>query len=145
MLDATTARPTTETAPLWPGLVGSDDHGPFIEGGRCGACGGLALGVRDICPFCHAEGRMGQERIGRRGTLYSATIVHQAPRGFSAPFRIGYVDVEEGVRVFSHIETGPGAAQIGDSVTLTLGPVKTGEDGAALVGPLYVRDGRQSS
>jgi uncharacterized OB-fold protein len=70
--------------------------------------------------------------------------VHQAPRGFSAPYRIGYVDVEDGVRVFAHIDVGPDAAQIGDSVSLTLASVKSGEDGASLVGPVYVRDVRPS-
>lgn len=135
--DAATARGgTNEARPIRDGLFGEDADGAFLVGGRCGACGFVTLGARPICPHCLAEGAMGEEPIGRTGTLYTATVIHQAPAGFAAPFAVGYVDVEEGVRVFAHVETAPRPA-IGGRVKLALAPLRTDADGGALVGPLY--------
>jgi uncharacterized OB-fold protein len=95
--------------------------------------------VREFCPHCHIGGRMASEPMGRRGTLYTATIIHEAPPGFTAPYRVGYVDLSEGVRSFAHIAAGDGAPQLGDEVELALVPIKTGPDGAPRIGPLYRR------
>jgi uncharacterized OB-fold protein len=127
--------------PAWEGLWGEDDRGAFLVGGRCRACRGLALGMREFCPHCHAHGSMQAEPIGRRGRLYTATVVHQAPAGFVTPYRVGYVDVEEGVRVFAHVEAGKQAPRLGDEVELRIAVVKHGADGTLLSGPLYRRTG----
>lgn len=140
MATATAERPAAGQE-AWPDLCGTDGGGPYLVGGRCRQCGGLALGRREICPHCLAATGLQEERIGRRGVLYTATVVHQAPRGFSAPYRVGYVDVEEGVRVFAHVDAGAAAPEIGEAVALTIGPVKSAEDGAPLLGPVYVRAG----
>lgn len=123
----------------WADLCATDARGPYLIGGRCPHCGGLALGRREICPHCHDAALSQEARIGRRGVLYTATVVHQPPRGFAAPYRVGYVDIEDGVRVFAHIDGGSDAPAIGDAVDLTIGVVKAGEDGLPLVGPIYVR------
>ncbi|MBM3599688.1 MAG: hypothetical protein FJX35_15870 [Alphaproteobacteria bacterium] len=125
-------------APIWDGLYGSDADGPYIEGGRCAACGGMALGVREICPHCHAAQQMAPVKIGRRGTLYTATVIHQGPEGFAAPYRVGYVDVEGGVRVFAHIDNGSAKPALGQGVVLTIAKLRQRQDGTTLNGPLYV-------
>lgn len=122
--------------PIWDGLFGEDARGPYLVGGRCAACGFITLGARPICPACLAEGTMGDEPIGRTGTLYTATVIHQAPAGFAAPYAVGYVDLDDGVRVFAHIETKPRPA-IGSPVRLTLAALKTDADGTPRRGPLY--------
>lgn len=137
MADAATTRDGVNAArPIRDGLFGEDAEGPYLVGGRCRACGFVTLGARPICPRCLAEDAMGEEPIGRAGTLYTATVIYQAPAGFAAPFAVGYVDVEEGVRVFAHVETAPRPA-IGGRVRLTLAPLKADADGIPLVGPLY--------
>ena len=124
--------------PIWDGLTGGDADGPYILGGSCAACGGMALAVRPICPHCHASGRMTVAKIGRRGTLYSATVVHQGPEGFAAPYRIGYVDVEGGVRVFAHIDNGPNRPGLGQPVSLRIETLRSRSNGPAETGPFYV-------
>ena len=92
----------TETAqadvarPIWDGLLGEDAEGPFLQGGHCTACGFVTLGVRDQCPECWARNTMKLVPIGRRGQVYTCTVVHQAPKGYDAPFAVAYVDVENG-------------------------------------------------
>lgn len=125
------------TEPIWPGYTGEDAEGPFIRGGRCAACGGRALEPRPVCPHCLSDAGMAELPVGRRGVLYTATVVHQAPPGFAVPFRVGYVDVEDGIRVFAHIADGPGRPEIGDTVALSIRTLKTAADGTALVGPFY--------
>ena len=80
---------------------------------------------------------MNEEPIGRRGTLYACTVIHQAPEGFEAPFVVGYVDIGEGVRVFAHIENAMESHVLDGPVELTVAPLKAGADGAALLGPRY--------
>ena len=46
----------------------------------------LERGGGQICPGCLETDVMGEEPIGRRGTLYACTLIHQAPEGFEAPF-----------------------------------------------------------
>jgi uncharacterized OB-fold protein len=38
-----------------------------------------------------------------KGVLYSWSVVHVAPKPWLTPYVIGYVDLPNGVRVFSHI------------------------------------------
>ena len=123
--------------PIWDGLYGEDAEGPYLIGGRCSQCGFAALGARQICPGCLETDAMSEEPIGRRGTLYSCTVIHQAPEGFEAPFAVGYVDIGEGVRVFAHIENSAESRALDGSVELTVAPLKTDADGVVLLGPRY--------
>ncbi len=128
-----------ETAPAWPGLWGRDAEGAYLVAGRCERCGGQALGLREFCPHCHAAGTLREVRAGRTGHLYSATVIHQGPGGFSTPYRVGYIDFEGGMRVFAHLENGPAAPQIGDRVTLDIRPLAADKQGRSMTVPFYAR------
>lgn len=127
------------TRPLWPGLMSEDAEGAYLVGGCCAACGWLALGQRDLCPKCWAEGTMRATPIGRRGTLYTYTIVHQAPRGYDAPFAAGYVDLAEGdgLRLFAHLDNTSETLCVGAALELAAAPLAKAEDGTVLIGPRY--------
>jgi uncharacterized OB-fold protein len=128
-----------DCTPAWPGLTGQDETGPFLRGGRCAACGHVALSVQPICPGCWAEGAMAEMPIGRTGRVYSMTVIHAAPPGFDAPYAVGYVDIEHGLRIFAHLETGEAAPAIGDAVELTVAPIRRDAAGAWQSGPRYRR------
>jgi uncharacterized OB-fold protein len=49
---------------------------------------------------------MEEIEIGRTGKLYSHTISHFAPRGFTAPAFQIFVDLPEGPRIFSLVGAG---------------------------------------
>ncbi|MBZ9772384.1 Zn-ribbon domain-containing OB-fold protein [Mesorhizobium sp. CO1-1-8] len=75
--------------------------------------------------------------LGRRGVVYTRTVIHAAAPGFEGPYVVGYVDVTEGIRVFAHLQTGEGAPDIGDPVILTLAPLRTDGAGRPAKGPRY--------
>jgi uncharacterized OB-fold protein len=83
--------------------------------------------------------------IGREGVLYTYTVVHQAPAGFTSPFAVGYVDLPEGVRVFAHLENTPETLQIGKKLVLAIEPLKAGQDCPARFGPRYSADAAANS
>lgn len=126
-------------ASLWPGLSGEDADGPYLEGAACSQCETVTLGLRALCPQCWAQGSMRQLKVGRTGTVYTRTVIHQAPEGFEAPYSAGMVDLSEGIRVFAHLETGPAGPAIGDSVALQIVPLRKAKDGSPLAGPRYRR------
>jgi uncharacterized OB-fold protein len=121
----------------WPGLLGFDEQGPYLIGGRCLACDAVAFGMRDICPRCWSSDGMRPTPIGRTGRLYSCTTIHQAPDGFAAPYLVGYVDLPEGVRAFAHIDAGVARPEIGEDVVLRIAPVRRSRDGGLLDGPVF--------
>lgn len=123
--------------PLWTGLMDSDHEGSYLVGGRCSRCGFTTLGLRDICPECWAHGTMDEAPIGRQGTLYTYTVVHQLPQGYDAPFAVGYVDLDDGIRVFAHIDNSPESLSIGARLDLTSAPLRRDDAGVALTGPRY--------
>jgi len=126
-----------EAKPAWQGLWGSDASGAYLVAGRCQKCGGYALGVREFCPHCSAQNTLQEDRIGRTGRLYSATVIHQGSSGFKAPYRVGYVDVEGGVRIFAHIENGSAGPKIDDAVELTIDARMTDREGHPMTVPVY--------
>ena len=96
-----------------------------LVGGRCADCGARAFPRSPVCTGCMSE-NIGAERLPRRGTLYAFSSVHIAPKKWKKPMRIGYVDLEGDVRVFTHLAGGE--FSIGDEVEVDIGAV--GEDEA---------------
>lgn len=133
-----TLKPAGDPLPLiWPGLCGIDAEGPYLAGARCTACGHTAFQIRRICPSCWAAGTMIAAPIGRKGVLYSYTVIHQLPPGFDAPFAVGYLDLPEQPRIFAHIDNTPEALQIGRTLALSIEPLKRSETGTLQYGPRY--------
>jgi len=60
----------------------------------------LSFPPRPFCPYSF-EREVEWSELSGRGTLYSHTIVHAAPRAFAqlAPYRVCIVDLEERLRV----------------------------------------------
>jgi uncharacterized OB-fold protein len=69
------------------------------------------------------------EPMSRRGTLYSFTTSHVGPKAWDKPYMLGYVDLENGVRVFSHLR---GALKIGAVVELGIADIGKTEGGAPI-------------
>ena len=109
-----------------------------LRGSRCAVCGDIRFPARPICPNDLAE----CEHYPIRGTgvIYEVVLVQLAPAGFTAPYRAGYIDLDDGVRVFAHVaqaEDGREPAS-GDRVTLSIGVVRV-EDGVPVLGPIFRR------
>ncbi len=102
--------------------------GQHLVGSRCRDCGHASFPARRVC------GRCGQETVdrvplGRRGRLQASAVVHHAPAGFSAPYVIGLVALDEGPIVFAPITGCPPeerAVRPGQAVELVIGPARPG-------------------
>ena len=63
----------------------------------------------------------------RTGTLYAFSTVHVAAKKWRKPMRIGYVDLQTGARVFTHL-VGDDLA-IGDQLVVDVGVVADDDEG----------------
>lgn len=87
--------PDSLRVPAEPGAT------PCLLGSRCRECGTVVFPKMPVCPSCRRNGTMEEIEIGRAGRLYSHTIAHVAPKGFTAPFFQVFIDLPEGPRIFS--------------------------------------------
>ena len=95
------------------------DGVPHLVGSSCRACSARVFPPVAVCPECLSEDL---DRVGlsRRGTLYSYSTVYVAPKGWRVPYVAGYVDLPEGVRVFTHVVGAePDALEMDMDVELT--------------------------
>ena len=96
-------RVTELTATFWNGLAQGEWRTT-----RCRSCANLTFPPKKICPFCWSDS-MEWAALATRGTLYSWTQIHVAPAAFrsQAPYHVGIVDLEDGVRLACSLLTTP--------------------------------------
>lgn len=95
-----------------------------LHGSKCAACGAAAFPPHGLCPSCGAERGQDRVELSPVGTLYTFSEIHVAPKGFAAPYAVGYVDLPEGVRLFGQIEGHAADLKVGQQVAVTLGTVR---------------------
>jgi len=112
--------------------VGAGEDGqPALIGSECANCATRVFPPVPLCPECMGE-NVAPFTLGRRGRLYSYCTVHVAPRGWSVPYIAGYVDLPEGVRVFTHVVDAPEEdLSMEMEVELTVAVLGTDADGGA--------------
>lgn len=115
----------------------SEDGSCHLIGGKCSSCGTVTWGLRAICPKCWAEGTQEQIPMGARGKIYSATTVRHAAPGFTAPYVMAAIDLEEGLRVIARVLPHPTVATRDAAVALEAGPLGKNEQGAIVIGPIF--------
>ncbi|MCJ8144006.1 OB-fold domain-containing protein [Ancylobacter sp. A5.8] len=122
-----------QTRSMWlPGGAASvDAQGrPVLVGGECRACHTRMFPKTTVCCACMSED-VADAPLPSEGTLYSFTQVHVGPAQWNKPLVVGYVDLPDGVRLFSHLRNSAALA-IGGPVHLTLGQVGTSAEGEAI-------------
>lgn len=97
-----------------------------LIGGRCADCGTEMFPRVPVCASCMSENIRAQV-MPREGTLYAFSVVHVAAKKWRKPMRIGYVDLPNGARVFTHLQGADLA--IGDEVEVGVGAVGDDEEG----------------
>jgi uncharacterized OB-fold protein len=102
--------------------------GPVLVGGVCRSCGVRLFPFAEICPACIGED-IQRDPMPREGTLYSFTVVHVGPKTWDKPYMLGYVDLDNGVRVFSHLR---GSVRIGQRVALATSEIGTDAEGTPI-------------
>ena len=116
-----------------PDLVSVDANGlPHLTGGRCRTCSARSFPRAPVCTSCLSEDIEAYD-VGDRGTLYSYSIVHQAPRGWAVPYALGYIDLSDDVRVLAHLDVPAAAVKIDMPMKLAVGVVGADAAGSPLM------------
>jgi len=75
------------------------DGSPYLAGSKCGSCGHVFVGEREICAKCTARGNMKPVHLAETGTLYSYTIIYRSFPGIDTPFVDAIVDLDDGAHL----------------------------------------------
>ncbi|HET7579192.1 MAG TPA: Zn-ribbon domain-containing OB-fold protein [Bacillales bacterium] len=107
--------PDGDSRPFWEGLKRKD---LLIQ--QCETCEKYIFYPRSICPHCFSEQITWVKATGH-GHIYSYTVVHRAfgPFKEQAPFTVGIVELDEGVRMMTRIVGDRAKTEIGNTVNVT--------------------------
>src|SRR5271170_5628027 len=100
MAEPTRARPkpTPETQHFWDGTQTGE-----LRLQRCDACANVYFPPRPFCPAC-ASRKVSVFKASGKAKLYSYVINHRpAAPGFTPPYAIAIVELDEGPRMMSNI------------------------------------------
>lgn len=89
--------PTPETQPFWQGTRAGE-----LRLQRCDACAHVYFPPRPFCPKCAGRAVSWFPASGR-GSLYSYVIHHRPVPGFTPPYSIAVVQLDEGPRMMTNI------------------------------------------
>jgi uncharacterized OB-fold protein len=90
-------KPTPETRHFWDGTKINE-----LRLQRCGDCAHVYFPPRPFCPAC-ASRKVGVFKASGKARLYSYVIHHRPVPGFTPPYSIAVVELEEGPRMMTNI------------------------------------------
>jgi uncharacterized protein len=91
-------KPTPETQHFWDGTQAGE-----LRLQRCDACANVYFPPRPFCPSC-ASRKVSVFKASGKGKLYSYVINHRpAAPGFTPPYAIAVVELDEGPRMMSNV------------------------------------------
>lgn len=95
------------------------DGTAVLVAARCSVCGTGWFPRGAVCPSCAAADPE-QFLVGSGGTLYSFTTVHVSASR-PTPYTLGFVDLDEGIRVLATIESEGVEPEVNSRCSLHLG------------------------
>src|ERR1700741_2624356 len=90
-------QPTPETQHFWDGTRAGE-----LRLQRCNACAKVYFPPRPFCPACAAR-EVSVFAASGKGRLYSCVIHHRPVPGFTPPYAIAVVELDEGPRMMTNI------------------------------------------
>ena len=94
-------QPTPETQHFWDGTKAGE-----LRLQRCGSCSHTYFPPRPFCPAC-ASREVSVFKASGRGKLHSYVIHHRERPGFTAPYSIAVVELDEGPRMMTNVINTP--------------------------------------
>ena len=105
--------------PIREGLLTERIDGDLV-GFRCKSCNHILPPLAMTCYYCYGED-LERLALSRQGKLYSYTVVYQPHKRFEVPYAIGYIELPEGLRIFSHLKEKAGKPfQVGMDMELVV-------------------------
>ncbi|MDY7036529.1 MAG: OB-fold domain-containing protein [Thermodesulfobacteriota bacterium] len=92
-----------ERVPVKKGAFLENQEGGVLLANKCQSCGQIFFPKASLCLTCYSED-MKELKLSRRGKLYSYTIGRMPSTHFEPPYAIGYVEMPEGIKVFSPLK-----------------------------------------
>jgi uncharacterized OB-fold protein len=121
------------------GVITLNSEGsPFLLASHCLSCGKYSFPQKKMCPFCMSFEDITIEEIGAIGKIDSFTQCHVAPKGFEAPYYLGIVEVQHGLKVTTIIDSeNPNLIQKGATVELIVSATSVDEQLNQMMGWKY--------
>jgi uncharacterized OB-fold protein len=130
-----TGETKTEGRIVREGLFDWPSENPSLIGHRCRLCGKVFFPRRFICSECFKEGTLEEIRLSRRGTLYTFCVLERGPIGFDPPYAVGYIDLPEGLRIYSLLtEMSLEKLKIGMEMELVIEKIRKDSEGNEIIG-----------
>lgn len=107
-----------------------------IEGNKCETCKTHYFPPRPVCPTCRRKGILVDFTFKGLGTIYSFSIVRQAPEDFKRqiPYVVAQVELDEGTRLTAQIvNIDPENVKIGMKVRACFRKIKEFGQGGIIV------------
>jgi uncharacterized protein len=89
--------PTPETTHYWEGCAKGE-----LRLQKCKACGNVYFPPRPFCAKCSSR-EVGVVKASGKATLHTYVIHHRPAPGFTPPYAIAVVELEEGPRMMTNI------------------------------------------
>jgi uncharacterized OB-fold protein len=105
----------------------------FLIGSRCPTCGKQSFPRRTICDACGTSAGLESVRLPNTGVLYSYSEIQVAPKAFTTPYVIGYVDLPGDVRVFGQVEHTAAELTPDEPVEVVLGVIRKLDSGQPVI------------
>ena len=109
-----------------------------IEGNKCETCETHFFPPRPVCPTCRRKGKLADYQFKGLGSVYSFTVIRQAPEDFKRqiPYVIAHVELDEGARLTAQIvNVDPEDMEIGMRVRACFRKIKEfGKSGVIMYG-----------
>jgi benzoylsuccinyl-CoA thiolase BbsA subunit len=105
-----------------------------LKGSRCQRCGSVDFPRALYCKGCLSSD-LKEIQLSRDGVLYSFSYARVCAKGFTPPYVFGYVDLPDGIRIYSQLEPAdPAKFRSGMDVELTMGQIRQEKDGTEIWG-----------
>ncbi len=93
-----------------------------LMAGKCIKCGKIHLPPRPLCDNCYSQ-QFSWTEISGRGKLLTYTVINVAPLQFQAlaPYAVGIVEFEGGLKIPGMIQASQEQLRIGMELTLDFG------------------------
>lgn len=122
-----------------PQLIELEGNQIWLRGGKCRRCGELSYPLAELCWHCRSD-EMQPVRLSRNGKLYAYSVVHAAPKGWRVPYVLGYVDLDDGIRVVGQIAADPTQLHPDMAVHLDVDIIRSDADGTPVYSYVFAPD-----
>lgn len=90
-----------------------------VQGNHCETCDTYYFPPRPVCPKCRRKGKLEDYKFKGLGTVFTFSIVHQAPHTFKrqVPYVVAQIELDEGAKITAQlVNCDPNEVEIGMKV-----------------------------